>query len=266
MNRLILGSALAGTLAAGVFIFWPAPRPADAGSETSAGTASGVVSSSATGEAKAFKESRVKSSAVSGVASRFVKRSEEIAAMPRTTEREDAIRSLAHEWAAEDFAGAERWAAAFEDPADLNRALTHVCLERAGSDPRDAIEMAQWHKLGYGTVEVIAGRWAEADFGAAAAWVKELPEGEMRDGLLARLALSRAETAPAEAASMVATSLAAGKVQEEAAISVLHQWLLRDPKTAEQWVAAFPEGPLKRRASHEIQGMTAYRNERPAAP
>lgn len=195
----------------------------------------------------------------------FDERAADIAGTPPTAERESAIRDLAHEWAAEDPVAAERWAAAFEDPDDWERAMTHVCQEVAGRNSREAIEIVQWYELNPGMIESIVGQWAISDFGVAADWVRELPAGILRDNALARLALVRAETSPVEAASMVSASLAAGPAQEEAAISVLYQWLRQDPEAARQWVDLFPEGSLKERARAEIEGMAAYRARLQAA-
>jgi hypothetical protein len=198
--------------------------------------------------------------------SRLEERSAEIAATPRTTERENAIRELAHEWAAEDLVAAERWAATFDDPDDWERAMTHVCLEVAVRNPREAIEIAQWHKLNQGTVESIVEQWANTDFEKAADWVSELPGGKLRENTLSRIALVVAKTSPAEAAEIVSTSLAAGPVQDEAAIGVLYQWLRQDPEAARQWVDMFPEGKLKARARAEILGMAAHLEELQRSP
>ncbi len=258
MQRLIIGSAIAVTLAAGVLLFRPTMDSTEARSGLSAAPTRKDSPLRACTADRPFTESHRKVPPPA-VASRFEKQSIEIAAMPRATERENAIRELAHEWAAEDRVAAEQWAAAFDDPEDWERAMTHVCLEVAVRNPREAIEIAQGHELNPGTVESIAGQWAKSDFNAAADWVRESPAGELRDNALARLALVRAETSPVEAASMVSTSLAAGPAQEEAAIAVLYQWLRQDPEAASQWVDVFPDGKLKERARGEIQGMAAHR-------
>lgn len=190
---------------------------------------------------------------------RFDERAAEIAATLRTAERESAIRELAHQWAAVDAPAAERWAAAFADADDWERAMTHVCLEVAGRNPQEAVEIARWHELNPGTVGTIIGQWGWADFEAAAAWVRGLPAGTFQEDAFARLVLVRAETSPAEAASMASLSLAVGPTQEEAAIAVLHQWLRLDPEAAYQWVERFPDGELKERAHAEIKGMELHR-------
>lgn len=259
-----MGSTIAVTLATGAFLLWPTTDSTEARNELSAVPAREDTPLRAGTADRPFTESQRDASRPAATDG-FEERSAEIAATPRTTERENAIRELAHEWAAKDLVAAERWAAAFDDPEDWERAMTHVCLEVAGRDPREAIEIAQWHKLNPGTVESIIEQWAKSDFEAAADWVGALPAGKSQDNALARLALVRAETSPAEAAAMISTSLAAGTAQEEAAIAVLYQWLRQDPEAARQWVDLFSEGELKERARKEIQGMAAHRAELQAA-
>lgn len=258
MKRLITGSAISVMLAAGVLLLWPTMDSTEARSGRSAVPARDGVSLRAGTADRPFNESRRKTPPPSAT-KKFEERAAEIAGAPPTAERENAIRELAHEWAAEDPVAAERWAAAFKDPDDWERAMTHVCLEVAGRNPREAIEIVQWYELNPGMIDSIVGQWGISDFEVAADWVRELPAGILQENALARLALVRAETSPDQAASMVSTSLAAGPAQEEAAIAVLHQWLRQDPEAARQWVDLFPDGKVKERARAEIEGMAAHR-------
>ena len=187
---------------------------------------------------------------------RFEAQARQIASMPPDTGRENAIRGLASEWAQGAAGTAEQWAARLEDPAERERALTHVCLEVAARDPRGAVPEAQPNRRDGGPPGSGGNRWAAADFDAAAAWAVDLPEGQMRDRVLMRLVQSRALSEPAEAASMLAEWPLSGRAEEEAAMSVLHQWLLKDPEAGRRWVELFPDGLLKERASDAVQGMS----------
>ena len=265
MERLIIGSAVAVTLAAGSFLLWLTGASTDARNGQPAIPAHNGMSLR-TGMADRPRSESRREALPPAAPSLFEERSAEIAATPRTTEREDAIRELAHEWAADDPVASERWAATFDDPDDWERAMTHVCLEVAARNPQEAIEIAQRHTLNEGTIESIVEQWADTDFEKAVDWVSELPDGKLRETTLSRLALVVAETSPAEAADIVSTSLAAGPVQDEAAIAVLHQWLRHDPDAARQWVDMFPEGTLKVRARAEILGMAAHLEELQRSP
>jgi hypothetical protein len=192
----------------------------------------------------------------------FPNQARHIASLPPDTHREDAIRTLAQEWARNSPSAAHRWASALEDPAERERALTHLCLEVTSQDPREAIRIARSHRLHPATVDSILTRWARTDFPAASSWLRDLPEGETRDRLLIPLVQSRASDSPAEAAALLSTSPLFDQAQEEAAMTIVHQWILKDPEAARQWVDLFPEGPLKERAAAAVQGMTAYRGSR----
>lgn len=182
--------------------------------------------------------------------------------MPPDTAREDAIRELAQEWARVSPAAAERWARRLQDPAERERALTQICFELAAKDPREAIRIAQTGSLHPATVDAIVTRWAGEDFSTASSWVGALPDGEARDRMLMRLVQSKAGSAPDEAAAMLSESPLSGTMQDEAAMAVLHQWLLKDPEAAREWVELFQEGPLKERAIGAVRGMTAHRGAR----
>ncbi|RYD21506.1 MAG: hypothetical protein EOP88_11145 [Verrucomicrobiaceae bacterium] len=133
--------------------------------------------------------------------------------------------------------------------------MQHICTRVAEEDPATAIRLAIEHELDAAPGDFIGGlttAWAGRDLQSARRWVEAQPEGELRDGLISIVAFELAKSAPAKAAMMVAEQMAAGEIQLEAAISVLHQWMLRDPEAAARWVGAFPNGKLKERASHEL--------------
>ncbi len=178
--------------------------------------------------------------------------------MKPTTERDDAIRKLAQDWSAKAPAEAETWAAGLTEKTDRTQALNLVCLTLSNHSPVEAIAMAERHSLGDPFVQEIIGRWADKDFNGASSWVTAFTSGETRNDSLARLALSRSASAPEEAATLVALSMKEGNAQEEAAMSVLHQWLKKDPQAAAEWISAFPDGPLRERGLKEVEGMMAY--------
>jgi hypothetical protein len=260
--RLLIPVAAAVAIAIGVLAVWssvddePQPPPPSA-----SGKSAISVAEEAQATASRHVESRV--DPLPSDTDGFVTRAREVAVMPPDADREKALRSLAQEWAAADPTAAERWAAALTDSSERERALSHVCLTICETSPAEAASIAQWHRIDKGVVEAIASRWAESDFDAAVAWADAFSDAELRDRVLARLVLARAGTAPAEAAAIVSNSLEPGQAQQEAAIAVLHQWLLKDAEAARKWVDVFPEGPLKDRAIAEIQGTMSYRNQRP---
>jgi hypothetical protein len=98
-------------------------------------------------------------------------------------------------------------------------------------------------------------QWASRDFDAACAWTKKQKPDTWRDGILAHLAYLRAQTDSLAAARLVVADISPGPARDEAIISVLHQWGLRDPEAAKAWADTFQDDKLKTRALAEIQGL-----------
>ena len=134
--------------------------------------------------------------------------------------------------------------------------LERRCLQLAEHDPRAAvnlaIETADTHP---GLLENLTAQWATHDLQASHEWVQQQQPGEFREGLLARVAFIGSQSDPVAAARIVTDEMTPGQRQTEAAISVLHQWALRDLEGAAAWALAFPEGALRQRAMGEIEGI-----------
>ena len=136
--------------------------------------------------------------------------------------------------------------------------LERRCLQLADRDPREAVILASNtndftpHP---GLLENLVGQWAAQDLQASYQWVLQQQPGESRDVLLERIAFVGSQSSPVAAARIVTDEMTPGQTQTEAAISVLHQWALRDLNAAAAWADAFPEGPLRQRAINEIEGL-----------
>ena len=87
------------------------------------------------------------------------------------------------------------------------------------------------------------------------------PPGEERDRLLGRVAFTRSKENPADAAKLVAEWISPGEVQNEAAVSVLHEWALRDPRAALAWAQLFSENNLRDRALTEVGNVSSTPRE-----
>lgn len=131
-----------------------------------------------------------------------------------------------------------------------------VCAQIAESDPAQAVALAERYAGGCTyLLENLVYQWSERDEPAARAYALARPAGDERDRLLARVALTRAKENPYEAAILVIQETAPGDIQNEAVMSVLHQWALRDPTKALAWAQLFPEGDLRTRALKEIENI-----------
>jgi hypothetical protein len=179
--------------------------------------------------------------------------------LPTGTTRNEVLLHVAQDWAAQDPTGVEAWAAKLPDKNESQSVLSDVCFQISPANAAQAVQMAEQHNLSTmpGVVENLVSTWAAQDFSSAAAWVKDRPAGQQRDQMFERLAVFQSQTDPAEAAKLVAAQIASGPVQDDAVVSVLYMWGLRDMAGATAWVNLFPSGPLKERAEDELSHMAA---------
>lgn len=184
-------------------------------------------------------------------------------ATPPDAGRNDVLRGVAQAWAGQDPAGALAWAAQLPDTDEQRMTLANVVFQMAQSDPAKAVDAAQQYDLNEGLYDVLpslAVQWADKDLAAALAWAGNQPAGEQRDQLMARIAFVESQNAPAEAGARVLSEIPPGTVQDEAVLTVLHQWSLKDMAGALAWVQRFPEIPLKERALAELAVVGARQN------
>lgn len=140
--------------------------------------------------------------------------------------------------------------------------LEHRCLQLAEHDPRAAVILAINN---FNTdpqpvlLENLVGQWATRDLQASYEWVQEQQPGEFRDGLLERIAFVGSQSDPVSAAQIVIEEMTPGPQQNEAAISVLHQWAQIDLNAAAAWAAKFGGGDFRKRAMAEVEGMRKSR-------
>jgi len=160
----------------------------------------------------------------------------------------------AREWARKNPHDALAWM--LNAPAGEKRdtVAEMACAHIAESDPARAVSLAEGYSGGCSNLlENLVHQWAEQNEPAARAYAMIKPPGEERDRLLSRVAFARSKENPIEAANLVAEWISPGEVQNEAAISVLHQWALRDPSAALAWAQLFPEEALRDRALAEVE-------------
>jgi len=137
-----------------------------------------------------------------------------------------------------------------------------VCARVAESNPSEAVSLAESYSGGCSNLlENLVHQWAERDDPAATAYAIQKPAGEERDRLLSRVAFTRSKENPLDAAMLVVEWISPGDVQNEAAISVLHQWALRDPKAALAWAQSFREESLRDRALTEMWNIFSLGKE-----
>jgi hypothetical protein len=176
--------------------------------------------------------------------------------------RGEVIYLVARLWGKKDVEAALTWAGALKIEYEREAALTDAALELAREDLSRALQLsARFFREDEPSpvLENLAQRWAENNFPAALAWTLANSTGPQRDELVARLALVEASHAPRTAAQLVVDEMRPGESQNEAAISVLHQWAQRNVSEAVAWVERFPDGPLRDRANAELKSVAKFR-------
>ncbi|MBU6411678.1 MAG: hypothetical protein KGR98_14935, partial [Verrucomicrobia bacterium] len=171
-------------------------------------------------------------------------------------------------WATRDPQAA--LAAALKLPAgdERNQGLEAVCFGLAQNDPADAVKLAQKLNLNAnsdGAMQNLMQQWASADASSALTWTLAQPAGDERDALVDRVAFIMSQTDPSDAANVVINDMPPGSAQDQAVMSVLHQWALQDVIGAADWVATFPPGSLRDRALSELEDIEHYQQAMQAA-
>lgn len=169
--------------------------------------------------------------------------------------REELMRELVQAWVAKDATAAWTWAERLPDTNEVQRALIYATEQMAETDPATAADAAARYLPVEGEAAVIgdiALTWAGKDLPGALAWATSQPAGERRNDIMARIAFVQSRVAPEAAANLVVNEILPGQAQNEAAISVLHQWALQDFASAQRWAESFPVGPLHERAINEL--------------
>ncbi len=189
-------------------------------------------------------------------------------AMPAGEERTTAMRMVFRQWAATSPQDALAWIPTMNAEQDRNEAREFFCHRVAEDDPKLAFDLARQAGADAAPSLVLdlAQQWAGSDAAAARDWALALPADADRDQILARICQVLSQNDPLAAGAIVSGEIAAGSVQDEAAMSVLHQWAIRDLAAAREWVACFPDSPLRIRAEEELAGIRGHQADTNETP
>ncbi|MEO7100631.1 MAG: hypothetical protein ABI162_14820 [Luteolibacter sp.] len=181
--------------------------------------------------------------------------------------RNTFLRQLLVAWAERDAAAAMAWTEGLADTTERRADLATISTALAISDPRSALELAIQHGADEeetgGLLENLAMQWAERETSTALKWVGTQPNGEWHDRLIARVAFVLAKSDPRSAAFHVTEEMEAGPMQDEAVISILHQWTMIDSESAARWVESFAAGALRDRALGELTCLDGMKSHSP---
>ncbi|HXT12625.1 MAG TPA: hypothetical protein VN873_13760 [Candidatus Angelobacter sp.] len=177
---------------------------------------------------------------------------------PDSLEDSDQIRA----WARSNPGRAREWLASAPEGAKRETVSEMVCLQIAETNAAEAVALANDYEPGATNVlENLMMQWADQDLQAAYEWAAAKPPGKQRDALLSRIAFVESKTDPKDAATVVAQEIPPGPIQDEAAISVLYQWALKDPEAAMTWAQSFLPGTLHDRAVNEVRKVMASNSQ-----
>ncbi|HTX22958.1 MAG TPA: hypothetical protein VMD27_14000 [Candidatus Aquilonibacter sp.] len=181
--------------------------------------------------------------------------------MPEKSETRCELMVRLREWAAKDPAGALAYVLKMPDGDERNDALQAVCFGLAQKDPADAVELAQSLQQPEAVMENLVQQWAASDLPSALVWVHNQPASDQRDQFIQRVAFVLSQTDPSDAAGLVMEQILPGPAQNEAAMTVLHQWGIQNLEAAALWAQTLPAGPLQERAITELEGIEHYQEE-----
>jgi hypothetical protein len=112
--------------------------------------------------------------------------------LPTGPRRDDLLRRGAMEWASQDGQSAANWALQIQDAPLRDKALAAVAAAWSENDPLSAAKLAlgeisQGRTQSDAVIEIVQ-RWAQHEPESAAAWVKQFPEGNLKQTAVENLA------------------------------------------------------------------------------
>lgn len=184
----------------------------------------------------------------------------------------ETIGLIASEWAKQSPESALRWARTLEE-GEQGRAVAGVFSEMARQDPAKAADMAaglapEERESAYLS---IAESWALTDYNAADQWINGL-SGEIKAEARANAVESLAEVDPARASKELA-KLPEGELRDEMIAEVSEEWSQQAPNEAFEYLtksgsdAAIEEGiysVTRQLASEDAEAVLGYIDAQPA--
>ena len=169
---------------------------------------------------------------------------------------QEAITDKAVSFAESNPRGGLQWAAQLPVRKQRDAALESLAWACSTTDLAVSIEALEQLPPGEGRsrlVPHVVGEWAVTAPDDAQSWAENRPDATERTEALAAFAVAAAETYPLRAATIVAEKIQSGAVQDRAVVAVIQRWMQSDRNAAEEWVAQFPDGPLKSAATAAIR-------------
>jgi hypothetical protein len=178
---------------------------------------------------------------------------------PASPRRYLLIRHLARFWGERDSQGALAWAEALPDSQESGLATRAVCLAISHTDPAAAVRScAEIAAEGDADFQGIFQAWAHADASSAGEWLAAQPANARLEKLRQRYVHVIAMTDPLDALRLAQEGISIPADRDEAVLSILHQWALRQPQAARDWATNRAPAHLEARALAELEGIGSY--------
>lgn len=180
----------------------------------------------------------------------------------------ELVRNTIEEWYKKDPAAAAQWASTHEGTGSVV-ARAMVLERQAKEDPQAALqEYAALQQAGGDARELarltgsLADSLAKKDVSAAREWAQTLPEGDLRNRALHRVAEEWVKT-DAPAASEWIRTLPSGELRDGAARELSGTLSRRDPVSAFEWARSIQNAKLREGALYGV--MQSWREQDPDA-
>jgi hypothetical protein len=165
-------------------------------------------------------------------------------------QRRTLLEWILSEWAGNDAAASLAWARDLDDPGDRESALAAVALGTSAHHPEMAMAIAT--EIGRDDlIRHCLRDWSASHPRQAASYCQGMEEGPGRAKAVLDVAAIWARNDPAAAASFVLESIGDDHL-DQAVLNVVAQAPPADLPLLREWIANFPECPLKQLAQAEL--------------
>jgi len=175
--------------------------------------------------------------------------------LPESSARRDALEQVAIAWANTDLPAAASWVHTLSEGDSKQAATLDLSYEATRTEPIAAIELVRTLPPTSERNDLLVhaiSQWAGADSTTAAAWATKVSDPNLRERLVAAVAVASAKQDGAAAATLAVNSLNAGDEQDRTVVSVVQRWVQNSPQTAAFWVSQFPDIPLRNAAVQNL--------------
>lgn len=180
--------------------------------------------------------------------------SEAAGLMSAGEKKKATVRRVAAEWAKTDAVAASAWAGTL--PPDGTREAAVAGAAQPASVPAEtaqpAASPAETARDPDPAAEIVFNDIFFQDVSLAIAVAEQLPDGEMREGVVHAVAVEWARTDPVAALSWATAQLPAGRVADTAEKAIVWEWTQRDFEAAAQWAGTLENAAGRERMQAEV--------------